>query len=256
MGVGDAVGLYLPMTADVVVALLACLKIGAVAVPVFAGFGPEALAARLDDCRARVLLTADGTRRKGKPLELKTAADRAADLAQHLQTIIVLRCTGEDIPWNPERDLWWHEVEAAAPSQWPTTALDADARSLLLYTSGTTGKPKGVVHTHAGVQIVTAKEVGYHLDLRRGETMFWLTDIGWMMGPWEILGVLFHAGTVVLLGGSPDHPGPDRIWAMVARHAVTHLALAPHGGAGARRPRRAVARRTRPVQRAHSRLHR
>ncbi len=227
VGVGDAVGFYLPMTAEVVVALLACLKIGAVPVPVFAGFGPEALASRLQDAEAKVLLTADATVRRGKAVPLKAPADAACELAPVVEKVVVLRCTGEPVPWTEGRDLWWHDLEADSSETWPTEALPASARSLILYTSGTTGKPKGAVHTHGGVQVVTAKEVGYHLDVRPGEVMFWLTDIGWMMGPWEILGVLFHGGTVVLLNGVPDHPGTDRVWAMVERHRVTHLALAP-----------------------------
>ncbi len=226
VGVGDAVGFYLPMTAEVVVALLACLKIGAVPVPVFAGFGPEALAARLADAGARVLLTADATRRRGKVVALKPTADRAAELASAVEHVVVLRHSGERIPWTA-RDRWWHEMEAAAAPVQRTVPLEASARSLILYTSGTTGRPKGVVHTHAGVLVVTAKEVGYHLDLRPGERMLWLTDIGWMMGPWEILGVLFHRGTVVLLDGAPDYPEPGRLWEMAARHSVTHLGLAP-----------------------------
>ena len=226
VGIGDSVGFYLPMTADVVVALLACLRIGAVPVPVFAGFGPDALAARLSDASARVLLTADGTIRRGKPVRLKETADAACALAPEVGRVVVLRRLGSETPWNPARDLPWKELEAkAAPAL--TVPLDASARSLILYTSGTTGRPKGAVHTHAGVQAVTAKEVGYHLDVRAGDVMFWLTDIGWMMGPWEILGTLFHGGTVVLLDGVPDAPAPDRLWAMVERHRVTHLGVAP-----------------------------
>ncbi len=226
VGVGDAVGLYLPMTAEVVVALLACLKIGAVPVPVFAGFGPEALAARLADAGARVLLTADGTSRRGRAVALKPAADRAAELAGGVEHVVVLRHTGEAIAWT-RRDRCWHELESAAVPVRHTAPLAASARSLILYTSGTTGKPKGAVHTHAGVLVVTAKEVGYHLDVRPGERMLWLTDIGWMMGPWEILGVLFHRGAVVLLDGAPDYPRPGRLWEVAARHGVTHLGLAP-----------------------------
>jgi acetyl-CoA synthetase len=227
VGVGDAVGLSMPMCAEVAVALLACLKIGAVPVPVFAGFGPEALAGRLEDAGARVVLTADATKRRGKPIGLKAAVDAACELAPAVRTVVVLRRTAAPLAWRDGRDVEWSAFEAGGPEAHPTAALDASARSLILYTSGTTGKPKGAVHTHAGVLTVTAKEVGYHLDVRAGDVMFWLTDIGWMMGPWEILGTLFHGGTVVLMEGAPDHPSADRLWAMVERHRVTHLGMAP-----------------------------
>ncbi len=225
--VDDAVGLYLPMCADAVVALLACLRIGAVAVPVFSGFGPEALAARLADAKVKLLITADGTRRRGRPVPLKPAADHAAGLSGTVRHVVVLRRTGARNPCDKDHDVSWEEIEAAAPPSQPTVPLDAAARALVLHTPGTTGPSKGAIHTHAGVQIVTAKEAGYHLDLRPGETMFWPTDIGWMMGPWEILGVLFHRGTVLLLDGTLDYPGFDRLFRIVERHRVTHLGVTP-----------------------------
>ncbi len=227
VGAGDAVGFYLPMSVEVAVALLACLKIGAVPTPVFAGFGPDAVAARLADAGAKVLLTADGARRRGKFVDLKAVVDAARARVPSLEKVVVLQCAGKDAAMTPGVDRPWADVEESGSPDTPTVPLDAGARSLILYTSGTTGRPKGAVHTHAGVQLVTAKEVGYHMDVRPGDVMFWLTDIGWMMGPWEILGTLFHRGTVVLMDGAPDFPGPDRIWSIVERRRVTHLALAP-----------------------------
>jgi acetyl-CoA synthetase len=224
---GESVGLFLPMRVEVVVALLACLKIGAVPVPILAGFGPDAVASRLADAGVKVVLTADATVRRGRTVDLKGAVDAACVLAPGVRHVVVLRRQAGEITWLEGRDHDWDELESRGAAEHPTARLDASARSLILYTSGTTGKPKGAVHTHGGVLVVTAKEVGYHLDVRAGDVMFWLTDIGWMMGPWEILGTLFHGGTVVVMEGAPDHPAPDRLWAIVERHRVTHLGVAP-----------------------------
>jgi acetyl-CoA synthetase len=201
--------------------------VGAVAVPVFSAFGADALAVRLKDAGAKVLFTADGGYRRGQAVPILPAAQQAAQAAPALQHLVVLRRTGAAVTLAPGRDLWWHErVSPRAPDE-HTAELDAEARSLLLYTSGTTGRPKGTVHTHAGCLATMTKEVGYAFDVRPGDRFFWLTDIGWMMGPWEMIGVLALGATLVLFEGAPNWPRNDRLFEIVEKHRVTHLGVAP-----------------------------
>ncbi len=223
---GDAVGIYMPMVPEVAATLLACYKVGAVAIPVFSGFGSKALADRLADANARVLFTADGGRRRGKLIEIKKDADEAAAMLPELKSVVVMKHCGNDVEWH-DRDIWLDEGIASAQPAPTIVDLDAEHPCMYLYTSGTTGKPKGTVHTHAGSMAQIAKELGFCFDVQTNETFFWVTDIGWMMGPWEIIGVLFWGGTMVLYEGAPNFPTPDRIWQMVEKHKVTTLGISP-----------------------------
>ncbi len=224
---GDRVGIYMPMVPEVVVALFACFQVGAVAVPVFSAFGAHALGVRMRDAEAKVLFTADGGFRRGKKAAIKPNADLALAEAPSVEHVIVLRRTGEEVSMQEGRDLWWHDaVEGGEPDE-ETEVLDAEARSMLLYTSGTTGRPKGTVHTHAGVLAQIAKELGYAFDVRAGDRLFWLTDIGWMMGPWEMIGTTCLGGTVFVYEGAPNWPTSDRLFEIVAKHRITHLGVAP-----------------------------
>ena len=224
---GDAVGIYLPMISEVAITFFACLKIGAVAVPVFSGFGPEALAVRLNDAEAKVLVTADGGFRRDKKIPIKPNADRAVALAPRVKNVLVVRHTEESVAWNEERDHGWNETVLSQSTKCPTAPLDSEHPAMILYTSGTTGKPKGCVHTHAGALAQIAKELAYAFDVKPGDRFFWLTDIGWMMGPWELIGVLFHGASVFVYEGAPDTPDPSRVWQMVERHQLTHLGISP-----------------------------
>lgn len=225
-GRGEAVALFMPMIPEVAIAMFACMKIGAVAVPIFAGFGVDALVARLDDARVRVVVTTDGGIRKGKGTPVKATVDAAATRVASVQHVVVYRRGLEDISWHA-RDLWWHEVNAQQSARCDTVALPSEHPCLILYTSGTTGKPKGCVHTHGGALAQIAKELGYHFDVKPGDRFFWVTDIGWMMGPWELTGALFHGATVVLYEGMPDVPHPDRLWQICDAWNVTHLGISP-----------------------------
>jgi acetyl-CoA synthetase len=230
LGVGqrDAVGIFMPMAIETVAALLACSKLGAIWVPIFSGFGPEAVAARLADAGAKVLIAADGSLRRGRPVAMKEIADRAADEAGGVERILVWnRLDAAETPWNPQRDVRWEDLLAAQPSHLDTEALDSEHPLFIGYTSGTTGKPKGVLHVHAGFLVKVAEEVAYQTDVRPGDVLHWVTDLGWIMGPWEIVGALSLGSTVLLTEGAPNHPGPDRLWATVERHGVTTLGVSP-----------------------------
>ncbi len=223
---GDRVALVMPMLPEVVTILYACFKLGLIAVPIFAGFGPGAIATRLEDSGARVVFTADWLERRGKRLPLKEKVDQSL-AGTAVEKVIVYRYRGGPVAFRSPRDIWWDELAGAQSPECPSLPLDSESRALILYTSGTTGKPKGAVHTHAGALAQTAKEMWLGFDHQPGERFFWLSDIGWMMGPWEILGNHHFGGTVFLYDGAPDYPSADRLWSLVERHRITTLGISP-----------------------------
>ncbi|MCL6522960.1 MAG: AMP-binding protein [Firmicutes bacterium] len=230
IGRGDRVGVYLPMLPETAVTLLALAKLGAVFVPAFSGFAGPAVAARLRDAGARLLLTADGFLRRGRPVDMKREADAAVAEAPSVERVVVVRRLGGEVPWQPGRDLAWEEVlalggEGGRPLR--GEELEASALLMILYTSGTTGRPKGVLHVHAGFPLKAAADLALAFDLQPGERLGWVTDMGWMMGPWEVYGGLMRGAAVFLYEGVPDHPAPDRLWRLVERHRLTHLGLSP-----------------------------
>jgi len=224
---GDRIGLYMPMIPEMVVAFLATLKIGAVIIPVFSGFASQALATRLKDAEAKIIFTADGSQRRGKLIDIKKSADEAVKEVSSIKNVVVVKRMDSSVTWNQEKDLWWDNFLKSGTESFPTEKTEAEDQSLIIYTSGTTGKPKGTVHTHAGCQAQMAKELGYYFDVKEDSIFFWVTDIGWMMGPWEILGVMTFGGTFVIFEGAPDWPQPDRLWEVVENHKVTHLGISP-----------------------------
>jgi acetyl-CoA synthetase len=225
---GDAVGLFLPMIPETVAALLAVAKLGAFFLPIFSGYGAEAVALRLSDAGAVALITADGFTRRGKPVPMKETADAAVASVPSVHTVVVVPRLGrDDVPMKADRDLMLADLLAGVPDRFDAAVVDSEHPLLVAYTSGTTGRPKGSVHVHGGFLAKIAEEVAFQMDLRPGEKLFWLTDIGWIMGPWEIIGTLANGGALVLYDGAPDHPGPDRLWALVERHRVDILGVSP-----------------------------
>ena len=230
---GDRVGLYMPMVPEVVSILYGCFKIGAVAVPIFSGFGVDASATRLEDPACDVLFTADGFYRRGSEITLKGAADEAIEQADHdvAHTVVYERFAGTDtevdVPMTEGRDEFWDAAVEAQSGTYETKSLPSDQESMLLYSSGTTGKPKGIVHTHAGGLLQPAKEIHFGFDQRPADRFFWMSDIGWMMGPWTLIGNHAFGGTVFVYEGAPDYPEPDRFWAMIDRHSLTQFGISP-----------------------------
>ena len=226
VGKGDPVGVYMPMSIEAVAAMFAVAKIGAIYLPIFSGFAAEAVAARLDDAGAKVLISADGFSRRGKTIAMKEEADAAAHAVGVGKTII-LRHSGREVEWHEKHDIWWHELVANQPYECEPEHTDAEDVWMIAYTSGTTGKPKGSVHVHGGFLVKIASEVAYQVDLREDDILYWVTDMGWIMGQWQTVGALANGGTVMLYEGAPNYPEADRVWSICEKHGVTILGISP-----------------------------
>jgi acetyl-CoA synthetase len=225
---GDRVALYMPMIPELAIAMLACTRIGAPHNIVFGGFSAEALRERIEDAGATVVITADGGFRRGKPHALKNAVDEALEGAPVVEKVVVVRRTGEPTAMQSGRDHWWHDLMADASAKCPPAKLDAEHPLFILYTSGTTGKPKGILHTTGGYLThvtATAKAI---FDLKDEDTFWCSADIGWVTGhSYVVYGILANGATTLMYEGVPTHPGPDRFWSIIEKHGVSVFYTAP-----------------------------
>ena len=228
VGRGDKVAIYMPLIPEAAIAMLACTRLGAPHTVVFGGFSAEALRDRINDCQAKVCVTADGGYRRGKIIPLKANVDRALEQTPSIEKCVVVRRTGEKVGMKAGRDVWWHDAVSGQPTELPAESLPAEHPLFILYTSGTTGKPKGIVHTTGGYLLGTHLTTKYIFDLR-DDDLYWCTaDIGWVTGhSYVIYGPLSNGATSVMYEGAPDHPDKDRFWSIIARRKVTVLYTAP-----------------------------
>ncbi len=228
VGEGDVVSIYMPMTPELAIAMLGCVRIGAVHSVIFAGFSAEAIADRNNDASAKIQLTSDGLYRRGKVLPLKKTVDEALAKSPTVEHCIVLKRTDNDPEMTGGRDHWWHELMADASDDCPATPLDSEATSFILYTSGSTGKPKGIRHTTAGYNLWTKKTFEWVFDWKP-EDVYWCTaDCGWITGhSYIIYGPMSNGATVMMYEGAPNHPAPDRFWELIEKYKITILYTAP-----------------------------
>lgn len=225
---GDRVGIYLPMIPQLPIAMLACAKMGAIHTVVFSGFSAHAFRGRVNDSEAKAVITCDSFYRRGTTVPLKSQTDEALEEAPTVQKVIVYRRTGEDVPWTEGRDYWWHELLPQQPKTFETEILEANELLYLLYTSGTTGSPKGVIHAHGGYAVGTAQTLKWVFDLKDEDIWWCAADIGWVTGhSYIVYGPLILGATGIIYEGAPDYPAPDRWWSVIERHGVTVLYTTP-----------------------------
>ena len=210
IGQGDAVGIYMPMIPETVAALLGVAKVGAVFLPLFSGYGAEAIVTRLNDAGAKALITVESFQRRGRHIPMAETAHAAVEQVPTMELVV-------EVPKWPS--------PAAEP--FPTRMVDSEHPLFIAYTSGTTGRPKGAVQVHGGWTVKVAEEGAFQTDVGPDDTLFWFTDMGWIMGPWEVTAALVNGATLALYEGVPDYPGPDRLWSYIERHGVTVLGISP-----------------------------
>ena len=225
---GDRVTIYLPMIPEAAVAMLACARIGAIHSVVFGGFSPDSLAGRIEDCRSTVLITADEGLRGGRKVPLKRNADTALRQCPEVDVVVVVKRTGGSIEWVEGRDLWYHEICAAASPDCPPAEMSAEDPLFILYTSGSTGKPKGVLHTTGGYLVYTSMTHEHVFDYRDGDVYWCTADVGWVTGhSYIVYGPLANGATTLMFEGVPNYPDPSRFWQVVDKHHVNIFYTAP-----------------------------
>ncbi|NMP24026.1 AMP-binding protein [Sulfobacillus harzensis] len=224
---GDRVAVYLPMGKEAVTAMMACAKLAAIVMPVFSGYGASAMATRLHDAGAKVVITADGFTRRGRFVPMLDTARKACSEVPTVDCLIVVDRAGTH-PTLFEGEWDYQQiVEAAGETPYPTRIVPSETPLLLIYTSGTTGKPKGAIHPHLGFPLKATQDLWHAFDLRQDDVFFWYTDMGWMMGPWMVYGGLITGATLMLYDGTPDFPDAGRLWDMISRHQVTVFGISP-----------------------------
>ena len=226
---GDRVAIYLPMIPEAAVAMLACARLGAPHSVVFGGFSAEALRSRIEDAQAKLVITSDGGYRRGKAMALKPAVDEAADASPSIEKVLVVRRTDQDVAWNDDRDVWWHDVVSKQPTTHEAEAFDSEHPLFILYTSGTTGKPKGILHTSGGFLTQVAYTHYNVFDLKPESDVYWCTaDIGWVTGhSYIVYGPMANGATQVMYEGTPDTPHKGRWWELIEKYRVSLLYTAP-----------------------------
>jgi len=228
VGKGDRVAIYMPMIPELPIAMLACAKIGAIHSVVFSGFSSLAFRDRVNDCEAKIVITCDGFWRRGRKVYLKEQADVALEEAPSVEHVVVCKRTGDGVPWTATRDVWWHDLIFGSPKECETEKLDANDPLFFLYTSGTTGKPKGIIHAHGGFAVGTAYTLKWVFDMKDEDIWWCAADIGWITGhSYIVYAPLILGATSVLYEGAPNFPQADRWWQIIEKYNVTLLYTSP-----------------------------